>query len=67
MNLTNADTLAPIVKVRRFERHERGELFVFIQQIQKKLGELDRENSSLASSQRVGKSDWMRLGDRDLL
>ena len=32
---TNADTLAPIVKKQRSETQERGELFVFIRQIQK--------------------------------
>lgn len=31
MNFTNADTLARIVKMRRSEKHERGEFFVYIQ------------------------------------
>ena len=37
MNFTNADRLAPIVKCAALKRHERGELFVFIRQIQKNL------------------------------
>jgi hypothetical protein len=35
MNLANADTLAPIMKMRRSERHERGELFVLIRKSKK--------------------------------
>jgi hypothetical protein len=35
MNLANADTLAPIMNMRRSERHERGELFVLIRKSKK--------------------------------
>jgi hypothetical protein len=51
MNFANADTLAPIVKKRRSEP-ERGELFVFIQQIfiqqiQEQLGDSLETRTSL--------------------
>src|SRR5580692_11690589 len=46
MNLANADTLAPIMKMRRSERHERGELFVLIRK-SKKPRKLTQDNAGL--------------------
>jgi hypothetical protein len=61
MNLANADTLAPIMKMRRSERHERGELFVLIRK-SKKPENLIQDMPAWKNDQQVGRTQLLSGG-----
>jgi hypothetical protein len=61
MNLANADTLAPIMKVRRSERHERGELFVLIRK-SKKPEKLAQDNADVQRRPQGGRTRLLSGG-----
>jgi hypothetical protein len=67
MNFTNADTLAPIVKMRRSETARARGVVRFIQQIQKNLANSIETIPAWQAISRLDESDWMRLGDWDWL
>jgi hypothetical protein len=67
MNFTNADTLAPIMKMQRSDTARASGNCSFSFNRSKQLENSLENNSGLESRQQVGRSGWMLVGDRALL